>query len=104
MFAELRQALEVQQGAIADRLEAVRQAEAALAHLHDVLAMPFLPLTGLTGRVTSGPGLPGTGRPGRRRLRSPCRAAGGIPGGGRGRARVRGPLGSPTGRPHIARP
>jgi hypothetical protein len=36
MFAELRQALEVQQVAIAERLEAVRQAEAALVHLHDV--------------------------------------------------------------------
>jgi hypothetical protein len=64
MFAELRQALEVQQVAIAERLEAVRQAEAALVHLHDVLAMPFLPLPRLTGRVTSGPGLPPpTGRP-----------------------------------------
>jgi hypothetical protein len=62
MFAELRQALEVQQVAIAERLEAVRQAEAALVHLHDVLAMPFLPLPRLTGRVTSGPGCP-TGRP-----------------------------------------
>jgi hypothetical protein len=34
VFSELRQALEVQQVAIADRLEAVRQAEAALARLH----------------------------------------------------------------------
>jgi hypothetical protein len=57
VFSELRQALEVQQCAIADRLEAVRQAEAALAHLHDVLAMPFLPLPGLTARVEASPGL-----------------------------------------------
>jgi hypothetical protein len=57
-LADLRRVLEEQQVAIADRLEAVRQAEAALAHLHDVLAVPFLPLPGLTGRVTGDPGLP----------------------------------------------
>jgi hypothetical protein len=40
LFADLHVALEQQQVALAERLEAMRQAEAALAHLHDVLAMP----------------------------------------------------------------
>jgi hypothetical protein len=92
-FGELRWALEVQQGAIADRLEAVRQAEAALAHLHDVLAVPFLPLPGLTEDVQAPRDALGRPRhPGivvKRPVRPPG-AAGGVPRGGARRARTRG--------------